>query len=88
MPTRAARFAFLAVHEAPAVDSYGWVELEGIEAQQGRWPGSQSADFYAGLEELVTEGWIEANVRGDAYRTTSKGRSLSSRVTGSTTPSE
>jgi hypothetical protein len=69
-----ARWAFLALAEDPLeIDREGWVPMRAIDAQRGLW-GSDTADFEAGLSELVASGWVEANVNQSAFRLTDMGK--------------
>lgn len=43
----------------PAENADGWVELRTIEASRGSPIGSDGADYQAGLDELVANGWAE-----------------------------
>jgi len=80
VPRGDARFAFLSLDDPIEVDSRGWVGLRAIEAQRGRWRGSDGADFAAGLDELLEHEWAESNDSGDAFRITAKGSVLRSRL--------
>ena len=80
LPQADARFAYLSLDDPVEDDLDGWIELRLIEAQRGRWPGSDGANFRAGLDELVAEGWAEANRDETAWRLTGKGSSLKPRL--------
>lgn len=80
VPRSDSRFAFLSLDDPVKVDSEGWVRLTDIEAQRGRWQGSDDADFMAGLDELIEQGWAESNDSGDAFLMTGQGSVLRSRL--------
>lgn len=81
VPRGDARFALLSLNDPIGVDSQGWVGIRDVEAQRGRFSGSDSADFEAGLDELVKAGWVEAREDGNAFRITGRGSMLRRRVT-------
>lgn len=79
VPTGDAAAAFLSLDDPIEIDGQGWVKLQAIEAQRGRW-NSDSADFVAGLAELVDRKWVEANTDGTAFRVTPTGTACRGRL--------
>lgn len=73
VPEGDARFAYLSLEDPWQPNLGGWVGLRNVEAQRGRWAGSDGADFEAGLAELVERGWAEAHDNENAYRLTPNG---------------
>lgn len=81
VPEGNARFAYLNLNDPFRPDPVaGWVTMHNIEAQRGRWQGSDGADFQAGLIELVEHGWAEYDEQQDAYRITAHGHVLRGRL--------
>jgi hypothetical protein len=68
-----ARWALLALTDDPLeVDHDGWVPRRAVEAQRGLWD-SDSADFEAGLAQLIEGGWVEADSGTASFRPTAAG---------------
>ena len=68
-PQGDAYFAYLALHDPIRPDDDGWVQWQNVKAQSGSTPGSDTADYEAGLVELVDRGWAEVR-EGDSLYTT------------------
>ena len=80
VPQGSARFAYFALEDPVQPDGDGWERLKDVESQRGRWGATDATDVLAGLQELVNEGWAEANDNGDAFRLTATGASLRPRL--------
>jgi len=81
VPRGDALFAFLSLEDPTDRSLDGWVTLENVETQRGLWEGSDAADFRAGLEELIVNGWVESSADQRAFRISPQGHLLKSRVT-------
>jgi hypothetical protein len=79
VPVGDARFAYLSLDDPYRPNLGDWVSLRNVEAQRGRWAGSDGADFEAGLSELIEHGWVEAN-KDALFRLTPNGRACRGRL--------
>lgn len=80
VPEGDARFAYLSLEDPFRPDLNGWIVIGNVEAQRGRWAGSDGADFEAGLAELIERGWAEANEDESVFRLTPNGRACRGRL--------
>jgi hypothetical protein len=80
VPEGDALFAYLSLDDPYRPNLAGWVSLRNVEAQRGRWAGSDGADFQAGLSELIEHGWAKTNEDNAFFQLTPNGQACRGRL--------